>query len=370
VSSIALPTIVSPDRAAAGTFHLGYRPWLDGLRGIAILMVLAHHTEPVLLPRGWLGVDLFFVLSGFLITSLLIEEWKTEQRISFRLFYARRALRLFPALAVMLFVAALLMYFLPGVGQNYRSILYCATYVSNWIMALDLDKVSSTLILTWSLSVEEQFYLVWPIMLYAALRWRLRPCTMLITLAGLIVLVCTHRSILVAQGATVLRVAFASDTRADSLLAGCCVGVLANYGLLPGFSALLRLMIGVLSVVFLLYLAGFGQPEGVGLSLVAVFFAGLLALLLSNPPKPLISVLSSKSLVWIGRLSYSLYLWHLYAYFAIQMSGVPQRFRILAAVPLAFALATASYYFIERPSLTFKARFAAIKTDQQIPPLE
>ena len=322
-------------------------------------MVLAHHTEPVILQRGYLGVDLFFVLSGFLITNLLLEEWQTTNAIDFRSFYARRALRLFPALAVMLSASALMMYFVPGVGQNYRSILYAVFYVSNWVMALNLDQMSSTLILTWSLAIEEQFYLLWPLALHLAVRRRMRARAMLIGLTCLIVLICMHRSFLFLQGAPELRVMFASDTRADSLLAGCCVGIIANAGLLPRRIGLLgKLVIGALALVFTLYLVGVGQPEGVGLSVIAVFFGGLLVLLLSDPPKALLAVLNNRMLVWIGKISYGLYLWHLYAFFAVEMSGIDRKFQIVASIPLAFAFAIISYVLIERPFLKLKRRFA------------
>lgn len=366
MSSVAVPFAVSSEQKVAARpapFHLGYRPWLDGLRGIAILLVLASHTEPMLLQRGWLGVDLFFVLSGFLITALLIEEWEDTDAISFRRFYVRRACRLFPALAVMLLVSAIVMYFVPSVGQQYRSILYSAFYVVNWVLALNLDTVSSSLVLTWSLAVEEQFYLVWPIALYAMLRLRLRPHTMLLILLFVIALVCAHRSALVYQGAAELRTRYASDTRADSLFIGCCVALLASYGLLPQSVRVVQVVSGALAVLFGLYALGFGDPaslESVGLSFVALFFAGLLILLLSKPPRFLMNVLSSKPLVWIGKLSYSLYLWHLYANFAVEMGGLDRELWIIASIPLAFAFAIASYYLVERPFLKLKKRFQVV----------
>ena len=358
-----LPLSRSADGSSLADFRLGYRSWLDGLRGIAILLVLASHTEPMLLPRGWLGVDLFFVLSGFLITTLLLEEWKATAAISFRLFYARRALRLFPALAAMLVVSAIVMYFVPSVGQQYRSILYALFYVTNWVLAFDLDKVSSTLILTWSLALEEQFYLLWPPLLYAALRFKLRTWRMLVILMALIALVCLHRSILVSDGAAVLRTRYAFDTRADCLLVGCCVGILASYGLLPRSVGLVQLTTGALAILFALYIVGFGDAaglEGVGLSLVALFFGSVLVLILLNPPRLVMSALSSSALVWIGKLSYSLYLWHLYAAFAIEMSNLDRRLWIVASLPLAFAFAIASHYLIERPFLELKRRYAVV----------
>jgi len=361
MSSLVLPLSVPANNEVRSSFHLGYRPWLDGLRGIAILLVLASHTEPMLLPRGWFGVDLFFVLSGFLITTLLLEEWKTTQNISFRLFYTRRALRLFPALAVMLLASAVVMYLFAGVGRYYRSILYSVFYITNWVIAFDLDRVSSTLYLTWSLAVEEQFYMIWPLALYSALRFRLRPRTMLLILAGLIVLVCFHRSLLQAQGATMLRITLASDTRADALLAGCFVGIVASSGLVPRSLWLVKFTTGALAILFGLYILGFGQPEGVGLSLVELFFAGILFLLIFDPPKAIMYLLSNRVLVWIGKLSYSFYLWHLYANFAVEKSGLDRKFWIISSLLLALAFAVTSHYLIERPFLSLKKRYAVVR---------
>ena len=156
-----------------------------------------------------------------------------------------------------------------------------------------------------------------------------------------------------------LRVTVASDTRADSILAGCVVGVLATYGRLPGVGPT-RLITAALGILFVLYLIGFGNPESFGLSLIAAFFAGVLILMLSDPPKLITDVLSHKGLVWIGKLSYSLYLWHLYANFVIERSGIDRRFWIGASIPLAFAFAVASYYLIERPFLSLKKRYSVI----------
>lgn len=362
MSSIAIPLRATSDRAIPVPFRLGYRPWLDGLRGVAILLVLASHTEPMLLPRGFLGVDLFFVISGFLITSLLLEEWDTHQTISFRSFYARRVLRLFPALFVMLIVSAFVMYLFPGVGQQYRSILYSLFYISNYVLAFDLDQVSSTLTITWSLAVEEQFYLLWPITLFAALRYKLKPSTIVLLLLGIIAAICIHRSMLVSEGATVLRTRYAFDTRADSILSGCVVAVLARYGLMQWSDKVVKLVTAGLAVLFALYLLGFGDPESVGFSLIALCFAGVLIILISNPPKFLVSALSTRSLVWIGRISYSLYLWHLYAFFAVEISGIDRKYWSVTAIPLAFVFASLSYYFIERPFLKLKKRYAVVSS--------
>jgi|SRR5689334_6291124 len=360
MSSLALPRAEVGKAVTTPIFHLGYRPWLDGLRGIAIIAVMASHFEPHYLGRGYVGVDLFFMLSGFLITTLLLEERKSTGTINFGRFYIRRALRLFPALAAVLASATLLMLLWPSVGQNYRSVLYSAFYVMNWVMALGLDNVSSTLYFTWSLSVEEQFYIVWPALLYLLLRLRVRASVIALMLLSTALIVCAHRTSLILAGATGFRVSLASDVRTDSLLIGCGIGVMAVSGLLPRSARLVALFTGVLSLGFLCYVVGWFGNYGSGLTITAFFFGGLLTLLLISPCNFLSRGLEASPLVWIGRLSYSLYLWHLYASFLVVEGGIDRRFQVVAALALSFIFAGTSYYLIEQPFLRLKRRFASV----------
>lgn len=361
LSAPFLARVQAEEQAYSG-LKLGYRPWLDGLRGLAILAVIAYHSEPQLLARGRIGVDVFFVLSGFLITTLLLEEWKATNGIDFRRFYMRRVLRLFPALVVMLMVASFLMYFTPGVGRHYRSILYSLLYVTNWVMAFNWDHVSSTLYFTWSLAIEEQFYLIWPGALYLALRSGARPRSILLALSAAIILICAYRCLLLSLGADSERAFLASDTRADALLVGCSVGVLAASGLLPRSVRLLRRCTIIMAVIFEAYFLGAGTFEGVGLTLAACFFASVLCLLLVAPPVALMKLLENFFLVWIGKLSYSLYLWHLFANFAIDHLSLGPLLGLVLSIGLSFAIAAASYYFVERPFLVLKRRFSAAQT--------
>ena len=150
-------------------FSLGYRPALDGLRAVSIVAVLAHHSH--WLPGGYLGVDVFFTLSGFLITALLTEEFARIGTISLRLFYARRVLRLLPALLVLLVVCAgsllatVAAEYGPLVLHEAAAVLF---YVANWAWVIDLPL--GVFSHTWSLGIEEQFYLLWPCVLLVMLR--------------------------------------------------------------------------------------------------------------------------------------------------------------------------------------------------------
>jgi peptidoglycan/LPS O-acetylase OafA/YrhL len=181
-----------------------YEPALDGVRGVAILCVILHHAR--LLPGGFLGVDAFFVLSGFLITSLLLQEWRTHRTISLRLFYERRALRLLPALAALLAPALLVLVLMAtagGAGADElrplaQGIGFGAFYLANFARATGLGL--GALAHLWSLAAEEQFYLVWPIVLLVCLRRGASPARVCVVLAALAALVAANRISLFATG--------------------------------------------------------------------------------------------------------------------------------------------------------------------------
>src|SRR5215472_11851319 len=172
-------------------------PGLDGMRAVAVIIVALYHIG--VLPGGYLGVDVFFVLSGFLITSLLIREWDKRGRISFRDFYARRALRLFPALSCLLVAAGVfagVVYLAGGTGYlpyaraTLGAIPWVLGFAGNWVRALDPSGPIGSLGAlghTWSLAVEEQFYLAWPALFGAVMRRRPSCSAMALALALLAV---------------------------------------------------------------------------------------------------------------------------------------------------------------------------------------
>src|SRR5207248_4484817 len=181
--------VPAPARAAANDggdeFRLGYRPALDGLRALAVLAVFGIHFSQDHVPGGWVGVDVFFVLSGFLITCLLLQEWQRHGRMSLTNFYVRRALRLLPALFVLLAVTWFYVarHSPPWDPEIIRQgVVSALGYFANFRVSGHLDR-RDLLIRTWSLSVEEQFYFVWPVVLAAMLRWRLSRRTMLSAVA-------------------------------------------------------------------------------------------------------------------------------------------------------------------------------------------
>jgi len=353
------------------TFRLGYRPELDGVRGISILLVLGLHLTPGLIPGGFLGVDVFFVLSGFLITSLLLQEWSRRSSISLKNFYIRRVLRLGPGLAVFLLLLgayAFLRLNKESAHEVYVGILLTLSYVSNWFMALRPNLALSILAITWSLAVEEQFYLIWPVVFSLLLVLKLRRRWILTTLALGVVFVAVHRARLWHEGATIKRLYYGTDTHADGLLLGCLVGCLVSWDLIPQSTIFLRVIkyLALLSVAFIVYLvltASHSEPflYAGGFSVAALAITVTLLALLMGPVTVATMMLRFKPLVWLGRISYGLYLWHWPVRgFVFGKSSQPSAKQLIVAVVLSLAITSLSFYLIELPFLRWKKRFSRV----------
>lgn len=351
---------------ASGGFRLGYRPELDGVRGVAILSVFVYHYFARRLQGGFVGVDVFFVLSGFLITYLLVEEWRRTGRISLKNFYARRALRLLPALFAWALVFAAVALLVGGGAR--RLILYgvagSLSYVMNWLVGLGVLE-HNPLSITWSLAIEEQFYLLYPPVLGWALRRKTKPLTIVCALCAVVVAVELRRALLYQAGAGIPRVYHGTDTRADSLMAGCLLGVLVSFDLLPRAArAKWAARAGALaSVLLLAYVARevvWTNPklyEG-GLTVVALAAATALGALLLYPPRAALAVLRLQPLVWLGRVSYGLYLWHFPLIWLAQRRLAPATVAVrLSFAALSIIAAALSYYLIERRFLRLKRKY-------------
>ncbi|RQX06450.1 acyltransferase family protein, partial [Micromonospora globispora] len=219
------------------TPRIAYQPALDGVRALAVAAVLAFHGGVAALPGGFLGVDAFFVLSGFLITSLLLAEHRDAGRIDLVAFWGRRVRRLLPALLLVLVVVLLVSrQLMPGteLGALRWDALAALGYVANWRMAnrggdyFAATGSPSPLQHTWSLGIEEQFYLVWPLLLIVLLAWAARRRRLGVAL--LVILVGAVGSALAAAllfaPDAVDRVYYGTDTRAVALLVGAALAVL------------------------------------------------------------------------------------------------------------------------------------------------
>ena len=375
VQPVATPNWVA-DINSSGRFS--YRPWLDGLRGIAIILVFIHHLQHFIyhggslfgwlfLPLGSLGVDIFFVLSGFLITTLLLEEHAGTYRIDLKHFYIRRALRLLPALLVLLaFTVLFARLFLPSEATttSYLSII-AIFYGTNW--ALAFGERSDLLGHLWSLAVEEQFYVIWPLALMLLLRSGLAKRMRVLLILSLIVLVCLHRSLLVSPEVDPLRIYFGSDTRADSLLSGCLVAMLVSWRMVPRTRLTLTSLKlgGAFSVLIVAaYIFDVSGVPGrtlymIGFTVFAISVGVFILDAMMTRNNRYISVLQRPTLVWIGKLSYSLYLWHFFAIGLTLRIPVSNSVRVALAIPIALGIAACSYYLVEKPFLKLKARYAS-----------
>ena len=211
------------------TFVSRHVPELDGLRGIAILSVIVHHQlTPYSLNGGFLGVDLFFVLSGFLITGLLLAEFEKTGKVSLKKFYMRRVLRLGPALFLYLLGCLVVTYYtqLINFKTELKLVLIALAYSTNWRLALDWDRSLDPTAIIWSLSIEEQFYLLWPILLIACLTLGLRRRFIALGLTVVMTAIVLNRLWLLDAGRSLTRLYYGSDTRADALLVGCLIALI------------------------------------------------------------------------------------------------------------------------------------------------
>jgi len=326
-----------------------YQPALDGLRALAVLAVLLYHAGVSWAPGGFLGVDAFFVLSGFLITSLLVEEWRKRGRIDFRAFWARRARRLLPALVLVVIAVGAYALFVARPdelerirGDTFGSLLY----VANWRQFFESSyfaqlSTPSPLRHTWSLGIEEQWYLVWPLALVLVLRVTAgRRWAVIGVIAALAIGSAVLMAALFDPGGDPSRVYYGTDTRAQALVIGAALALLLAHPRRrsrrrrprPASDAASLIGLecaGILAVVYLgwlwthvadtstwLYTGGFLVE---GLAVAALIAAA------TRPYSPILGpVLSLAPLRAIGWISYGLYLWHwpVYVYLTPARTGL------------------------------------------------
>ena len=352
---------------------------LDGLRAIAVSTVILFHLTPGLLPGGYIGVDIFFVISGFLITTLLLRERAATDRIVLRSFWVRRARRLLPALALVVLAsctAALIIGgdVLVGIG---RQVLGAATFSYNWLgitsNASYFDSTTPELFRNlWSLAVEEQFYLVWPLLIAALVLLKRRGWRLAIV-AALAVASITAMVSLALAGADPTRLYYGTDTHSFGLAIGAALAIVTldwsprplEWRRTP--RALLP-FIGTLAVASLLALSWLLAEDSYwvfrgGLALVAALTALAIAGAVV-PGSTLGRLLDLPPLRVIGERSYGLYLWHWPAFILVTAAAPALDPWIIGGIALAITVvgATLSYRFVEQPIRRrgFRAVFAAV----------
>ncbi len=368
----AMSAVVAPDRAAAVQRlpRLGYIPALDGLRALAVVAVLLYHGDVGWIPGGFLGVDVFFVISGYLITCLLLSDWRQQGRIGFARFYLRRARRLLPALFLMLAVVCLYsVLFLPDTVSELRGqVIAAIAYVQNWWLIFhDVSYFVAAgrpplLRHVWSLAVEEQFYLLWPLILAFLLRrWGHDRTKVFGAVVGMTVLSAILMAVLYTPYTDPSRVYFGTDTRAATMLIGALLAFVWSPWRLSvdtGRSAPLVLdvfaAVGLVGVVWFFLNAGEFDPwmyRG-GFVLVALFSALLLAGTVHPAARLSPLIFAVPLLRWIGVRSYGIYLWHWPIFMVtrphsdLPFTGIPL---LVIRIGLAVGAAALSFKYVEEP---------------------
>ena len=351
-----------------------YLPSIDSLRALAVLAVIIYHVDVNYLPGGFLGVDLFFVLSGYLISSLIIKEYRKTGSLNLYNFYIRRARRLLPAVYFMITVGLVVMVLFNEVllRKSHLDAIFGYIYSSNWwyifhkLDYFDSFGAQSPFKHLWSLAIEEQFYMIFPLLFLLVNRkkkskdgtYKLNKNFLYVVLGLILVSLIAH--ILLFDINNISRIYFGTDTRAFSLLVGVVGAILYPmerlhakvtpqqnmiYSVvsLVSIATLITVMIYTSEYNTLLYRGGF--------LLVAIL--GLIVIISSGKQHTLMSrLLSFKPVVFIGKISYSLYLWHfpvLVLTTPVSEIGNPNIIFVILRVILTFILAAASYVFVETP---------------------
>ena len=351
-----------------------YLPSIDSLRALAVLAVIIYHVDVNYLPGGFLGVDLFFVLSGYLISSLIIKEYRKTGSLNLYNFYIRRARRLLPAVYFMITVGLVVMVLFNEVllRKSHLDAIFGYIYSSNWwyifhkLDYFDSFGAQSPFKHLWSLAIEEQFYMIFPLLFLLINRkkkskdgtYKLNKNFLYVVLGLILVSLIAH--ILLFDINNISRIYFGTDTRAFSLLVGVVGAILYPMEKLHAkVTPQQNIMYSVVSLVsiatlitVMIYTSEYNTwlYRG-GFLLVAII--GLIVIISSGKQHTLMSrLLSFKPIVFIGKISYSLYLWHfpiLVLTTPVSEIGNPNIIFVILRVILTFALATASYVFVETP---------------------
>jgi peptidoglycan/LPS O-acetylase OafA/YrhL len=351
-------------KPVANAPHISYRPGLDGLRAIAVASVFLYHARIDWLPGGFLGVDLFFVLSGYLITSLLLVEWEARNRIDLRRFWLRRGRRLLPALVVVVLASLILasIFARGDLAKTRSDAVSSLLYYTNWheIIANHsyFNRMGSPSLLqhTWSLAIEEQFYLIWPLLLVPGLVLVGRKRLPMIVIAG--IAASTALMWILYNPHDPSRVYYGTDTRAFLLLMGILLALVW-----PRFEGLGRRALPLLellgiaaligSVLLFLHLHDFNPTLYQGGDLAAAFCFTVLIAAVAHRSTGIGQALGVAPLRWIGERSYGIYLWHWPIILLVAgVNARPSPAVVVGEAALVVTAAALSYRYVEQPIRT------------------
>ena len=343
--------------------HTSYVPAIDGLRTVAVLGVLIYHLNPAWLPGGYLGVGMFFTLSGYLITANLMRSYRRGKGLGLPTFWLRRFRRLVPAVALMLVTVLLLTIFfdLPKLGENARFSLSSLFYVNNWHVIAEgqsyFDRFAGHAPLDhmWSLSVEEQFYLFWPLVLFVLLKLTGgKRAPLVVSTLVLAAVSFGWMAFLFNTGSDATRVYEGTDTRAGGILLGAALAIaLTNaqgYRIPPRLLTIPAALLGVLGIAALFWLLPDYSPHLYNWGLLALSAASVAVITAALDKRTLTSKFFGLTpLRWIGERSYGIYLWHLPAIvFIPEWENLPWAHPALVTA-VAVALAHISWTLVEDP---------------------
>lgn len=335
---------------------------LDGLRALSVMVVFLHHTGLVPIHGGFIGVDVFFVLSGYLITMLLIREYDKKGKIEFALFYLRRTRRLYPALLFFLFSIAIYAWIFKPPFNTSLEIIPALLYVMNWVCAFgSYDAVMTGH--TWSLAIEQQFYLLWPIVL--TLLFRLCPQHRITVLINLTIIVILWRVYLTNMHASPSRTYCGFDTHSDGLLMGALLAHIRRSWMEKLGKA------WIIAVAYLIFVLSTNSGNdfavtSVGFAMTAAASATLIAKILVAQHSQLTHLLDWPPLAGLGVISYGFYLWHYAVIHVLLYSGheqlgaffgrfaYPDTAMLASTFAVTLAITLASWFLIESPIFNYR----------------
>ncbi|MBC1473180.1 acyltransferase family protein [Listeria grandensis] len=345
-----------------------YVPSIDGLRALAVIAVIAYHLSFGWASGGFLGVDIFFVLSGYLITNILLTEWEKNERINLKKFWIGRFRRLIPAVYLMIVVVVVfaVIFNRPLLATLRGDATASFLYMSNWwfifhnVSYFDSFGMASPLKNLWSLAIEEQFYIIWPLFLFGALKFIKKPAIILRIIVIAAIISAIVMAILYSPDGDPSRVYYGTDTRAFGLLLGGALAFVWPFTRLspniPMAGKITVNLAGTISVaIFAFCVATVNEYDSFlyrgGMFLIAINAIVMIATI-AHPASYLSKLFSFKPLRWIGVRSYGIYLWH---YPIITLTtpitevGTPSLGRAALQVAATLIIAELSYRYVETP---------------------